>query len=320
MSIRRYRIRYWLEATGSRARRVSTSSVRQSFLRALEEADGLRQETPALVGQQRRSPRAADLPVQLDPEPLLERQEPVSQALLRDPQHRRRGANLPLPRQLDERADLIRAECGNVAHFRFRAFRSADLQVGHTMPATQKFRRSNQQLTIICVACSAGYAGCIRRDLTMTRRFGSLVILVSAIAAITAHASFPLGVYAVIDKVVLEPGDAEPQRVQVWGAFALWDDRPGLGYRAPERGYLYYSCSKAQAGICRNEWADLKSVAGTGQTVGFGSRSLSAGRVRASGEAALAPEPYPIQFGVVQMGASPRGAIFDQLKAVARGR
>ncbi len=90
----------------------------------------------------------------------------------------------------------------------------------------------------------------------MTRRFGFLVILVSAIAAITAHASFPLGVYAVIEKVVLEPGDAEPQRVQIWGTFSLWDDRTGLGYGAPERGYLYYSCSKEQSRICRNEWAD----------------------------------------------------------------
>lgn len=152
------------------------------------------------------------------------------------------------------------------------------------------------------------------------RRFGFLAFLVWAIAAVGAYASFPLGVYAVIDKVVLEPGDAEPKRVQIWGTFALWDGGPGLGYRAPERGYLYYSCSKEQSRICRNEWADLKSAAGSGQTVGFGSRSLSAGRVRASGEGASTPEPYPIQFGVVQMGASPRGAIFDQLKAAARGR
>ena len=154
----------------------------------------------------------------------------------------------------------------------------------------------------------------------MTRRFGFLVILVASFAAVTARASVPLGVYAVIDNVILEPGDAEPQRVRIWGTFALWDDRPGLGYRPPERGYLYYSCSKEQSRICRNEWADLKSVAGSGQTVGFGSRSLSAGRVRASGDGASVPEPYPIQFGVVQMGASPRGAIFDQLKAAARGR
>lgn len=139
-------------------------------------------------------------------------------------------------------------------------------------------------------------------------------------AAITVDASVPLGVYAIVDKVVLEPTDAEPQRIQIWGTFALWDDRPGLGYRAPERGYLYFSCLREQIGICRNEWADLKSIAGTGQMIGFGSRSLAAGRVRATGERASTPEVYPIQFGVVQMGSSPRGAIFDQLKALARVR
>jgi hypothetical protein len=52
--------------------------------------------------------------------------------------------------------------------------------------------------------------------------------------------------------------------------------------------------------------------------IGFGSRSLAAGRVRAADELALAPESYPIQFGVVQLGSAPRGAIFDQLKALAR--
>ena len=86
------------------------------LLRALEEADGVRQETPALVGQHRRSPRPAAFPVQLDAEALLERQEPVSQALFGDSQHRRRRANLPVPRQLDERADLVGAERGKVGH------------------------------------------------------------------------------------------------------------------------------------------------------------------------------------------------------------
>ena len=154
----------------------------------------------------------------------------------------------------------------------------------------------------------------------MTTRLIFILTLLSAAAAVTANASVPLGVYALVDEVVLEPSDAAPQRVQVWGTFALWDEGPGLGYRAPRRGYLYYSCAKEQIGICRNEWADLKSTAGTGQLIGFGSRSLAPGRVRAAGEVASAPERYPIQFGVVQLGSSPRGAIFDQLKALARAR
>ena len=147
-----------------------------------------------------------------------------------------------------------------------------------------------------------------------------IVVVLAAASALHVSASVPLGVYAVVDKVVLAPADTDPQRVQIWGTFALWDGKPGLGYRAPERGYLYYSCPKEQVGICRNEWADLKSMAGMGQMIGFGSRSLAPGRVRAAGEPVSAPDVYPIQFGVVQMGSSPRGAIFDQLKAFARVR
>ncbi len=139
-------------------------------------------------------------------------------------------------------------------------------------------------------------------------------------AVLTVNASVPLGIYGLVDKVVLEPGDAEPLRVQIWGTFAVWNKQSGAGWRAPEPGYLYYGCSKEQIGVCRNEWADLKSVAGTGQIIGFGSRSLAAGRVRPAGERTSAPQNYPIQFGVVRMGSSPRGDVFDQLRALARAR
>jgi len=74
------------------------------------------QEAPALVGQHGRPPRAAALAVQLDAKALLERQEPVSQALLGNSQHRRRRADLAVAGQLDERPDLVGAEGGNVAH------------------------------------------------------------------------------------------------------------------------------------------------------------------------------------------------------------
>ena len=145
------------------------------------------------------------------------------------------------------------------------------------------------------------------------------VVGLAIVASMTASASVPIGVYAVIEKIVLEPADADPQRIQIWGAFALWDETTGMGFRAPERGYLYYSCPKEHIATCRNEWADLKSVANTGETIGFGSRSLLAGRVRADGGRALGPDVYPIQFGVVRMG-SPRGGVFDRLKALARAR
>lgn len=137
------------------------------------------------------------------------------------------------------------------------------------------------------------------------------------VAAAAAGASFPVGIYAIVDKVVIEPSATEPQRIQIWGNFAVWDDS-GSGYRSPAQGYLYFTCPKEQVAICRNEWADLRAIAGKDETVGFGSRSLLAGRVRQNNEAASAPDTYPIQFGVIKMG-SPRGAIFDRLRARVRG-
>jgi hypothetical protein len=133
------------------------------------------------------------------------------------------------------------------------------------------------------------------------------------------HASVPLGVYAVVDKVLFEPDEAQPERVKIWGAFALWEGKSAAGYRAPERGFLYYRCEPKEIDLCRAEWADLKSVAGTTETVGFGSRSLTAGRVRRSDDQGAAADMYPIQYGVVRLGTS-RGRIFEQLKAAAQGR
>ena len=56
-----------------------------------------------------------------------------------------------------------------------------------------------------------------------SRMIGGLVILSAACAgwAVTLNASDPVGVYAVVEKIVLEPSDAAPQRIQIWGAFSL---------------------------------------------------------------------------------------------------
>ena len=71
---------------------------------------------------------------------------------------------------------------------------------------------------------------------------------------------------------------------------------------------------------CRNEWADLKSVASTG-----GMSASEAGRSppdesELMADEASAPEVYPIEFGVVRMGSSPRGGTSISLKALARAR
>jgi hypothetical protein len=106
------------------------------------------------------------------------------------------------------------------------------------------------------------------------------VVTVILLGVAAPHASGPAGIYAIVERVVFEPNERAPERVQVWGVFSLADgglDRP-LTTSAPARGYLYFKMPAATSGMAtpadvttiRREWNDLKAVAGTGQVVGFG--------------------------------------------------
>jgi hypothetical protein len=92
----------------------------------------------------------------------------------------------------------------------------------------------------------------------------------------TAHpsASGPLGIYAIVERVVFEPSDTAPERIQVWGAFAYYDSYDGrvmgLTISPAKRGYMYFRLPAADAELVKREWADLKAVAGTGEAVAFG--------------------------------------------------
>jgi len=109
------------------------------------------------------------------------------------------------------------------------------------------------------------------------------------------------GIYARIDKVVLEPNTTAPERIQIWGAFALARKEDRDTYESAQRGYLYFSCSPGKLEVCRKEWADLKTIAGTGKIVGFGGRTLPRPRVRKAEEKAANPDEYPVNFGLVKM-------------------
>src|SRR5687768_719730 len=103
-----------------------------------------------------------------------------------------------------------------------------------------------------------------------------IVIAAACVGATSLSASGPLGIYGIVDKVVFEPDDRAPERVQVWGAFAYVDSWPGGSVSAARRGYLYFTLPQrvgttpGEVELIRREWADLKAVAGTAQAVGFG--------------------------------------------------
>jgi hypothetical protein len=151
-----------------------------------------------------------------------------------------------------------------------------------------------------------------------TRLFAMVLsaIAVWAVDSTRLAASDPVGVYAVVEKVVFEPSESAPERAQVWGAFAVADRTNNDDYKTAQRGYLYYSCPPNQARTCANEWADLKSVAGTGAGVGFGGRFLSSGRIRPASDKPSAPDVYPIRMGVMRMtGNDYHSRIVARLKA-----
>ena len=62
------------------------------------------------------------------------------------------------------------------------------------------------------------------------RTIGGVIVLGLLTLTATLRASDMVGVYGVIEKLVLEPAGAAPQRIQVWGAFALADQKSGSTY------------------------------------------------------------------------------------------
>jgi hypothetical protein len=125
------------------------------------------------------------------------------------------------------------------------------------------------------------------------------VFLVLGVCATLAHASDPMAVYARVDKVVLEPNADSPQAIQIWGVFALAKPDDRNDYLAPARGYLYFTL-KNNSRATLAEWADLKSVAGSGQVVAFGSRYELKPRVRQANEKPGTPDPYVLSIGLAK--------------------
>ena len=134
----------------------------------------------------------------------------------------------------------------------------------------------------------------------------------------STFASGPIGIYGIVDKVVFEPNEQSPERIQVWGAFSYFEDaREGLKVSPSKRGYLYFSLPtnvSEEPSIVKKEWSDLKAIAGTGHAVGFG-RIQTDRRVRPASEAPQMPVAYTLNTGVVKLTAQgSHAALVTQLK------
>ena len=114
------------------------------------------------------------------------------------------------------------------------------------------------------------------------------------------RASDPVGIYAVVDRVVLEPNAESPERIQVWGVFALADKTTRL-YEPAARGYLYFALPEKKADVAKKEWADLQKLAGDGDCIGMGGRYDAKAKIRRADEKPASPDPYPVGFGLTKM-------------------
>jgi hypothetical protein len=135
----------------------------------------------------------------------------------------------------------------------------------------------------------------LRKPLTLVAMAGML--------AVPLPMSDPVGVYAVIDRVVLVPNAQNPTAVQVWGTFSVSDQKVGDNYQPAVKGYLYYSVNTTNEHATRAEWTDLQGLAGKKTIVGFAMKwqKNGVGRVRCAKEAPLEPDVWPLGLGVVKL-------------------
>ena len=145
-----------------------------------------------------------------------------------------------------------------------------------------------------------------------------VVILTGATANLLADG--PVGVYARVQKVVFEPNEQAPTRIQVWGLFVWVDgglEKPGP-INLPQRGYMYFKLpvNSAQAADTKKQWAEIKTLAGTEQIIAFGGWNYAGPfedlyipvtggqedvRVRKQADAPAKPITYPIKPGLVKI-------------------
>jgi len=182
----------------------------------------------------------------------------------------------------------------------------------------------------------------------------SILALILILAASALMASGTVGIYGIVSKVVLEPNDTNPERIQIWGAFTLVDGGNGSGGKTltPQRGYLYFAlpvgtAAANQREAALKEWADFKAIAGTNQAVAFGrfgyigafadelisrpagmppyvlmggdpvnfSMSRSENPIRSESVKPASPNSYPLNMGLTKLSSTGNlAAVVNQLQ------
>jgi hypothetical protein len=125
--------------------------------------------------------------------------------------------------------------------------------------------------------------------------------VLAALSLSTARASGLVGVYALIDKVVMEPNADNPERIRIFGVFSIMTNLSEV-FQPAQRGYLFFTFSSDDKDLIRREWADLKAAAGTHTVIAFGGWSFRgpffAPRVRKTDDKPEGPDPYILGAGL----------------------
>jgi hypothetical protein len=160
-------------------------------------------------------------------------------------------------------------------------------------------------------------ANVIGERLAKAMRTLRVVILSTTVILLLVQISFAkngnIGIYGIVDKVVFEPDEGSPERIQIWGLFVVPIPISSGLYKAPQRGVLYFSIPPDRKEIARKEWIELKRLAGSGQILGFteywvanpsdpqGNPHTSlVVHVHKSGPLGL-PDAYPLGIGVLRI-------------------
>lgn len=136
-----------------------------------------------------------------------------------------------------------------------------------------------------------------------------IILMGTALSRIAFAKIGSVGIYAVIDKVILEPEGNSPERIRIFGTFIIPIARSSGLHQHPQQGYLYYQIPSGREDVVK-EWLELKKFAGTGKGIGFAaywmpsSRTLGANtslevHIHKEGDTAL-PDPYPRTIGILQ--------------------
>jgi len=97
-----------------------------------------------------------------------------------------------------------------------------------------------------------------------------VALLVLLCWATPVWAGGPPPMYVLVEKVVLEPSDQAPERIQIWGCFIRTKGPLKEEFTAPVYGFLYLAIAAGKEQQCREQWALWQKAAGSGKVVPVG--------------------------------------------------